>query len=224
MKKSVLFLALAVVFLVGLGMDSEARMYGKGHDHGRGMGMAMEPGTCGDCMGMPGEGRMMGHGMRVMSKRLGLDEKQAGEFKELHLKMKKESIKKKAEIKIAELELREMLDADPVDMKTVETKVRQIESLRSELKLQHIRTHEAVKAMLTPEQKEKLDTFMGMGMKMGRGMGMTGKCGMMKNPKMMGKMRGWGQMDCCMKQMGDDAMQDLEDMDDPETPEDGDAQ
>ncbi len=212
MKKSILFVAVVVVLLMGFGIDAEARC-GKGH--GRGMGMAMGAGICDQCVGMPGGGPMMGHGMMAMSKRLGLDEKQAAEFKALHFKMKKESIQKRADVRIAELELSELVNADPVDMKAAEAKVRQIESLRSELKLLRIRTHEAVKAMLTPEQKEKLGTFMGMGMKMGHGMGMMGDCGC----RMMGYPGRMGQKDCWMKQMSEDPMQGMDDMDDSDMPD-----
>jgi Spy/CpxP family protein refolding chaperone len=214
MKKSIWFFALVVALLMGLGIDAEA-MCGKGHG-AKGMGMAMESGMCGKCMGMAGEGPMMGGGMMVMSKKLGLDEKQTAEFKAIHLKMKKERIQKKAEIKIADLELKELLDADPVDMNSVEAKVRKIESLRSELKMSHIKTHETVKAMLTPEQKEKLGSFMGM--RMGGGMGMMGDGGC----RMMGDRGRMGRMNCCMQQM-DDAMPGTEDKDDSDTPDEGHA-
>jgi len=212
MKKSIWFGALVVILLVGFSIDAEARC-GRGHGHASGMGMAMEPDVS-KCMGMPAGGPMTGHGMMFMSKRLGLDEKQTKELKTLHLRMKKESIQKRADIRIAELELRELVNADPVDMKAAEAKVRQIESLRSELKLLRIRTHEAVKAMLTPEQKEKLGTFMGMGMKMGHGMGMMGDCGC----RMMGYPGRMGQKDCWMKQMSEDPMQGM-DMDDSDMPD-----
>jgi Spy/CpxP family protein refolding chaperone len=170
---------------------------------------------------------MMGDGMMVMSKNLGLDEKQTAAFKAIHLRMKKERIQKNAEISIAELELREVLDNEPVDMKTAEAKVRQIDSLRSELKILHIRTHEEVKAMLTPEQRKKLGSFMGMGM-MGCGMGMD--CakgmghglGMMENCRMKGNRGGMRQMNR-MKQADEGSVQGTEDMDDSDIPDDGHA-
>jgi len=78
--------------------------------------------------------------------------------------MKKERIQKDAEISVAEMELGEVLASGSVDMKAAEAKVRQIESLQSELKILHIKTHEAVRAMLTPEQRKKFDAMRGMGM------------------------------------------------------------
>ena len=221
MKKGILFFAIIAVLLMGFTIDSDA-VTGKGRGRGTEMSKKMPgkgPGMCGQCMAMSGERPMMGMGMMTeMSKHLGLDEKQTAEFKALHLKMKKERIQKEAEVRIAELELGEILDKDAVDMKAAEAKVRQIESLRSDMKLSHIRTHEQVKAMLTPEQRQKLDSFRGMGMGMGRGMGMG-------HPT--GKGRGMGKMGDCrmmqMDQMAEDDMQGTEDRDDSDMPSEGHA-
>ncbi|MDH4231018.1 MAG: periplasmic heavy metal sensor [Nitrospirota bacterium] len=218
MKKSVLFFTVIFIFLAGFTIDSHAHVRGKG----RGWGMpacstmqGMGPCMCGGCMAMSGERPMMGMGMRMMISNLGLDEKQAAEFRAIHLTMKKERIQKNAEIRIAELELRELLDKDPVDTKVAEAKVKQTESLRSELKMLHIRTHEKVKAMLTPEQRKKLESFKGMGYGMrhgmGRGMGMMGNCLMMGNPG------GMGQSDQ-MNPADEGEMQGDEDIDDAELP------
>ena len=129
----------------------------------------------------------MGAGMMgMMIKHLELDAKQASAFKAIHLKMKKESIQKKAELEIAGLELGELRSSDPIDMKAAEAKVRQIESLRSDLKILHLRAHEQVRGMLTPEQKIKLESFMEK--RMGHGMGMMRNCGMMGNMGGMGRM------------------------------------
>jgi Spy/CpxP family protein refolding chaperone len=226
MKKGILFFAIIAVLLMGFTIDSHAVTGGKGRGKGTEMSKKMPgkgPGMCGQCMAMSGERPMMGMGMMTeMIKHLGLDEKQTAEFKALHLKMKKERIQKNADIRIAELELGEILDKDAVDMKAAEAKVRQIESLRSDMKLSHIRTHEEVKAMLTPEQRQKLDSFRGMGMGMGRGMGH----GMgMGHP--MGKGRGMGKMGDCrmmqMKTMEDDDMPGMEHGDDSDMDHDGDS-
>ncbi len=219
MKKSVLFFAIIFIFLAGFTIDSHADMRGKG----RGWGMpcntmqGMGPGMCGPCMAMSGEQPMRGMGMRMrmMISNLGLDEKQTAEFRSIHLTMKKERIQKSAEIGIAELELREVLNSDPVDMKAAEAKVKQIESLRSDLKMLHIRTHEKVKAMLTPEQRKKLGGFMGMGRGMGHHMGHG--MGMMEDCRMMGNMSGMGQMGQ-MNQADEDTMQGDEEMDDTDMP------
>ena len=199
MKKNVLIFTVVVTFLMGFTIDSQANMCGK--CSGRGMEMRehmpeMGPGMCGDCMAMSGEGPMMGAGMMgMMIKHLELNEKQTSAFKAIHLKMKKESIQKKAELQIAELELRELRNSDPVDLKAAEAKIRQVESVRSDLRILHLRAHEEVKGMLTPEQKIKLESFVEK--RMGSGMGM------MRNCRMMGNMGGMGRM----HQMEDGDMQ-----------------
>jgi Spy/CpxP family protein refolding chaperone len=179
MKKSVVFLAIIVIMMMAFTVDSHAAACGTGM--GRGAGM------CGGCMGMYGERPMMGRGMMMHIQQLGLDDNQTAKFKSIHLKMKRESIQREAQVRIAELELKELLDKDPVDMKAAEAKVRQIESLRAELKILHLRTHEEVKGILTPEQRKKLDTFRDM--RMGSGVGMMGGCRMMGNRTGMGLMQ-----------------------------------
>lgn len=204
MKKTFLIFTVVAAFLIGFALDSRADMRGR-----RGMGMEMQemhemgPGMCGNCMAMSGEGPMMGARMMGMIKYLGLDQKQAAAFKAIHLKMKKASIQKRADLQIAELELRELRNSDPVDLKTAEAKVRQIESLRSDLRILHLRTHEEVKGMLTPEQKIKLESFMEKGM--GGGMGMMRNCGMMGNMGRMGGMRRMPQTEEGDMQEGEDS-------------------
>ncbi len=83
----------------------------------------------------------------------------------------KDSIKKMADLRIVRLELKDLLGKDPVDMKAVEAKVKQSETLRTEMHLAHIRAMEEVKAKLTPEQKKKFRTMVEDG-PMTAGMGM----------------------------------------------------
>jgi len=107
------------------------------------------------------------------------------------------------------LELQELLEADPVEMGSVETKLKAIEGLRTTLRLNVIKAHEQLKGVLTPEQRQKLERLhdrmpgmMGPGMMGMReriqeggaggmgGMGMMGQRGMggmgMMGPQMMG--------------------------------------
>jgi Spy/CpxP family protein refolding chaperone len=70
-------------------------------------------------------------------------------------------------MQIAQLELRELLSQDPVDMKAVEAKVKQIEGLRTDIHLALIKAKEEVKAKLTPEQRQKLMDMMGKSPMMG---------------------------------------------------------
>jgi Spy/CpxP family protein refolding chaperone len=86
---------------------------------------------------------------------LDLSEKQKTALKEIKRRTMKETIKKKADIEIARIELRELLDKDSVDMGAVEAKLKKTESLRTELRLSHIKAREEMKAILTPEQRKK---------------------------------------------------------------------
>jgi Spy/CpxP family protein refolding chaperone len=175
MKKLVLLLSL-LVLLLGMVVSSDA-MSKKGGDK-KGMG-GMEMGMCDE--------RMM---MKKFAS-LGLDDRQKEDIKAIHLRIKKDMIRKKADIGVAQVELREVLSKDTVDLQAAEAKVKQIESLKAEMKITHIRTHEEVKSKLTPEQRKKFSAMHGMGCmecgmgggmhKMKGGMGMKGKCGKMKD-------------------------------------------
>ena len=75
----------------------------------------------------------------------------------------REAIRRDADRKIARLDLLALMRPDPadptkaVDMAQVEAKVREIEKLRADLQLARIRTIEAGKAQLTPDQRTKLN-------------------------------------------------------------------
>ena len=61
-----------------------------------------------------------------------------------------------AELQRLELELQGLLSREQIDLAQVETRIRRIESLRTELRLGRIKTVEKGKATLTPEQWRKL--------------------------------------------------------------------
>jgi Spy/CpxP family protein refolding chaperone len=173
MKKLVLLLA--VVLLVGMSVSAYA-MNKKGM-HGKGM-----------------------HSEQMMAEKfeaLGLDEKQKETVKALHLKTKKEMIKKKADVDVAQIELKELLGKDTVDLQAVEAKVKQIEALKTDKMMTHIRTREEVKKILTPDQRKKFATMHDGCMECGEGGGMG--CDMHKMKGMKGKCK-----DCGMMKDGDD--------------------
>lgn len=151
--------------------------------------------------GMPGRGML---GEQMMSEKfeaLGLDEKQKETVKAIHLKTKKEMIRKKADIEVAQVELRELLGKDPVDLQAAEAKVKQIESLRTDMKMTHIRTREEVKKVLTPEQKTKFAAMHDGCMECGYGAGPG--CDMHKMKGGKGGMKG-NCRDCMMHDGADD--------------------
>jgi len=86
---------------------------------------------------------------------LGLDEKQREELREIKSRAMKETIRKRADGCIAGIELKDLLDKDPVNIKAVEAKLKQIEALKTETHLSLIRAKEEVKSKLTPEQRKK---------------------------------------------------------------------
>ena len=63
-------------------------------------------------------------------------------------------------MRIVQIELKDLLRQDPVDMKAVEAKVKQMEMMRTEMHLSHIRAMEDIKTKLTPEQRKKLREMM----------------------------------------------------------------
>lgn len=108
-------------------------------------------------MGAPG-GRMMEveHHLARMLETLNLNEQQKKDIGVITTGMKKDTIRRMADIGIARLDLQELLRREPLDLKAVEAKVKQLGSLRTDMHLAHIQALEQIKAKLTPEQRKKL--------------------------------------------------------------------
>jgi Spy/CpxP family protein refolding chaperone len=101
--------------------------------------------------------------------KLGLDEKQLVTAREVRSSVMKDTIRKKADEQAAGIDLKDLLDRDPVDIKAVEAKLRQIESLRTEMRLSLIRAMEEIKLKLTPQQRKRLKEMPAMEPLAGRG-------------------------------------------------------
>ncbi len=193
MKRSVIVLAVVLVFsAVGLVYAQDPGMMAEGPGMEQDMmgGGMMGGGMMGgDMMGgdMMGGGMMGGeHHLWKHLMCLGLDEKQKEAVKDIRNKTMRETIKKRADLQIARLDLRDLLDKEHVDMKAVESKLKTIESLETDVRLSHIKAFEEIRAILTPDQRkkfremmEKSSTMRGMGMMKGKGCGMMG--GMMQH-------------------------------------------
>lgn len=193
--KRVMVLLPLVFFMVIFGAESSyARMCGCMDGMGEGMheGMPMK-GEMGH-HGMGGKRGMTGedHPMWNHLMGLGLDAKQKDASIAIKRRVMKDTIKKRADRQVAKLELQDILDKDPVDMKTVEAKLKQMEAIETDIQLSHIRAMEEVKAVLTPEQKKKMKEMIDRG-PMGGGMGMMEGRGMMHRGGM-GMMEGCGMM------------------------------
>lgn len=102
--------------------------------------------------GMPG----VMHPFLMYIDGLKLNEKQKEALKEIETGVSKELIRKKADEQIAGIELRELLDKETVDLKAVEAKLRQIADIKTEAQLVVIKSIEAMKTKLTPEQRAML--------------------------------------------------------------------
>lgn len=92
---------------------------------------------------------------------LELSPQQVDDLKKLRSRFDREAIRSEADIKVAKMELDELLEADTVNLEKAEMKVRELERLRGDRKLSRIRTAEAAKALLRPEQLKKLAVLTG---------------------------------------------------------------
>lgn len=147
----------------------------------------------GDGMGSKGgkeKGLMAGGGggyhLLHMVQMLDLIDEQQKAVEAIYFAHRKEAVRKSADIDVAEIELQEILAAEQVNMASAEKKVHAIANFRAELEVMHLKTLEAVKANLTPEQREKLKQHMA-AERMER-MGGKGKAG--------GKAAGKSKMKC----------------------------
>jgi Spy/CpxP family protein refolding chaperone len=105
---------------------------------------------------------------------LGLSPEQVGQLETLRGDFTREMIRRDADIRIAELDLTTLLEREPVDFSKVEAKVREVAQLRGDLRLARLRAIEQGKAVLTPDQRARLQTMLGSGMHHGSGGGPGG--------------------------------------------------
>ena len=92
---------------------------------------------------------------------LGLSPEQVSRLEALRGEFSREAIRRDAEIRIAELDLAALLAEEPVDFAKVEPKVREVSQLRDDLRIARLRVIEQGKAVLTPEQRTRLQTVLG---------------------------------------------------------------
>ncbi len=162
MRKILISLTLGFILVSAWSLNAYAQMCGG--MGGPGMGMR---GGMGMMEGMEEKGMGMMHGMGGMMTEegphlwkhlmaLGLDGKQKEALKAIRSRTMKDMAKRKAEEVVAGIELRDLLDKDPVDVKAVEAAAKKKASIQTEMFVVHVKAHEEMKALLTPEQKKKL--------------------------------------------------------------------
>ena len=214
MKKSIL--ALALVLVMGLTLfpvEGEAQtdcdmgpgMMGRGMmGPGKGYGMMgrgmMGPGMMGmgmQRMGLMGMLHQWGSLLFAQKDGLGLPQTQRDQIESILNSHIKYAIRKNADRKILLIEIQELLIKDKVNLSEVEGKLKAMEALNTDMKMEGIRTLEQALAVLTPEQQKTIKTLFKKStfvraMMMGQGDMMGG--GRMRGMKGQGDMMGGGRM------------------------------
>ena len=143
----------------------------------------MMHGSAGEMMhGMPmnAGGRMLGRERPVLSLalrhrgELGLSDDQATTLQGFVDRFGKEAKEQLRELETAERELAGLLQEETADLAQVGNKVRAIEKLRADLRLRRIQTIAEGQAVLTSEQRAKLDRVAAEGGRSGQGQGTRG--------------------------------------------------
>ena len=109
----------------------------------------------------PGAGRPLITLMLRHRDQLGLTPDQVQALERLRSDFQREAIRREADLRVAEMDLATLLSAEVVDLGQAEAKLREIERLRTDLRLARIRTIEQGRAQLSPEQRAKLRALMG---------------------------------------------------------------
>ncbi|HUU13837.1 MAG TPA: Spy/CpxP family protein refolding chaperone [Terriglobia bacterium] len=91
---------------------------------------------------------------------LGLSDEQANRLRQVMVDAEKSALKTRADLGVRRIELRELMRADQPDRDAVMKKVQEISDLRGQLMKQRIESLLASKAILTPEQQQKIRAFM----------------------------------------------------------------
>ena len=162
-------MVLAVALVMVLAAPAAAQMMGQMQQGGQAGGMGggmMGGGMMGG--GMMGPGMHEGRGNRMMSHEgplitmmlehsqdLGLNPEQEKKLRDLRTEFAKDSIRRTAEIRVAQIELDSLLEQDQWDLAKIEPKVKQIATLRGDLRFARVKTLAAGRAVLTPQQLEK---------------------------------------------------------------------
>ncbi len=90
------------------------------------------------------------------AKDLGLTPEQSRALDTLRSDFQRMADLKVTQLQRLEFDLQRLLNREEVDLARVETAIRQVEGIRTELRLGRVKTLEMAKATLTPEQRLKL--------------------------------------------------------------------
>jgi Spy/CpxP family protein refolding chaperone len=109
----------------------------------------------------PQEARPLISFMLSNQDKLQLSSSQVQTLEKLRNDFRRQSIRLDADLKVAEMDLAQLLDSDSADMGKVESKVREIEKLKGDLRLARLRAIEEGKRILSQEQRVKLKELLG---------------------------------------------------------------
>lgn len=152
--------------------------WGGGPGFGRGRGMGSGPGM--------GRGRGAGPGMRHGTGRggmfaalraLDLSDAQRKRVEDLGERHQRRAIQSRADLQTARLDLRKLMRADTPDRRAIETQIDRIAGLRAGLEKDRAGMLLDVRALLTPEQREQLESW-----REGRGAGRGTGQGLRRGP------------------------------------------
>ncbi|GEM_PF-3598900 len=187
MKKSITsILCLSLFIFIAVPLTSFSEMQGGGEGKGGMMGEGM---MGGGMPGMPMMQKMMGmHGMDAgmmdmmmqAMPNLNLSPDQKKKVEALKLKHQKEAIPLLSKTEMANVEIKELTLSDPIDLEKVKAKVKEKYTAMADLEVSHLALAQQMKGILTPEQRQKMESMM---VEMGPMMGM----GMMGSPAGKGK-------------------------------------
>lgn len=132
----------------------------------KGLGAQLErhfrggPGGMGPMWGSPAERPLISF-MLEHRDDLGLTPDQVNRLETLRSDFAREAVRREADIRVAEMDLQALLEHDPVDLPKVEAKIREVAQLRADLRVARLRTIEQGKAVLTAEQRSRLQGLLG---------------------------------------------------------------
>jgi Spy/CpxP family protein refolding chaperone len=92
-----------------------------------------------------------------MPDELALTKDQTDKIKKIRSTARKQNIPLKSDIQLKEIELKELMDADSPDKNAVAAKVKEIDALRTQIKLNRMNARIDCRNVLTKEQKEKME-------------------------------------------------------------------
>jgi Spy/CpxP family protein refolding chaperone len=162
MKKTVLVLPLVlVVGLILFPMKGDAQMERGMTGHGMMpvMGMAGFERMGVQRMGLMGVFHRWGSYLFTQKDQLGLTETRLDKIESVLNSHIKYAIRKDADRKILLIEIQELLVKDKVNFSEVDGKLKAMEALNTDMKMEGIRTLEQALAILTPEQQKKAKTL-----------------------------------------------------------------